>query len=167
MTYYLGNDIADRSPGRAAMSTNDERGMRQLSSNAWLRYGPKGFFGSIDAGMLLAVGDRVSFVTKKGTIFQADLSEIKVKWPGCWAGFAVNLATGGKVYRLSLARPRGGEEFDKTAGENLSRAVRETLGDLVWDGFYGISAYGDAKKGRASGKHWKAYFAAGTANHPA
>jgi hypothetical protein len=42
MTYYLGNDIADRSPGRAAMSTNDEREMRQLSSNAWLRYGPKG-----------------------------------------------------------------------------------------------------------------------------
>ena len=65
--------------------------------------------------MLLAIGDRLSFVTKKGPVFEADRSEIKVVWPRYEFGGGINLTVGGKIYRLSLVRPRGVEEFDNTS----------------------------------------------------
>jgi hypothetical protein len=76
-----------------------------MSSNAWLAHGS--LFPWYDPGVLLAVGDRVSFVAKKGPVFEAGRSDITVTWP--WYGFggAVYLTIGGTTYRLSLVRPRG------------------------------------------------------------
>jgi hypothetical protein len=39
---------------------------------------------SRDGGSLRAVGDQVSYVTKKGTVFEADRSKITAEWP--WHG---------------------------------------------------------------------------------
>lgn len=142
------------------MGADGEEETRKLSSNAWLRHGPKGLFGSNDPGMLLAIGDRVSFVTKKGPVFEADRSDIKVEWPRYEFGGGVNLTVGGKIYRLSLVRPRGGEEFDKTARENLSHAAREMVADLLWEGSSSVTGFGEMHRGRASGKDWIAYFGA-------
>ena len=136
---------------------------RKLSSNAWLRHGPKGLFGPTDPGMLLAIGDRVSFVTKKGPVFEADRSEVKVVWPRSEFGGGVHLSVGGQIYRLALVRPRGAPEFDKTSRENLSQAAREMVADLLWDGSSALTGFGDIHQGRASATDWKAYFGAGAA----
>jgi hypothetical protein len=57
--------------------------------------------------MLLAMGDRVSFVSRNGPVFKADRAEIRVKWPRTEFGGGVHLTVEGvgKIYRLSLGRP--------------------------------------------------------------
>lgn len=132
-----------------------------LSSNVWLQTGT--FTVSIDGGSLRAAGDQVSYVTKTGTVFEADRSEITAEWP--WHGGGVNLTVDGETYKLSFVRPKGGREFDKSDAENRSEAKRglslALVGSLVssWaDAFDVVVETKDAWKGRGITRQWKAYF---------
>ena len=58
------------------------------------------------------MGDRVSFVTRDGPVFEADRAEIKARWPGWEFGGGVHLRVDGKIYRLSLARPPPATDMD-------------------------------------------------------
>ena len=128
----------------------------KLSAKAWLRHGPKGLFGSTDPGMLLAMGDRVSFVARDGPVFEADRAEIQAKWPVWEFGGGVHLSVDSKIYRLSLARPPHATEMDDALHKALSEFVLENLSD-----WYAVGAgFRDVHEGRASGKAWKAYFGA-------
>lgn len=138
------------------MSAPSEEETPELSSKAWLRHGPKGLFGSTDPGMLLAMGDRVSFVTRDGPVFEADRAEIQAKWPGWEFGGGVHLRVDGKIYRLSLARPPHATDMDDSLRKALSEFVLENLSDWYAVG----TGFRDVHEGRASGKAWKAYFAA-------
>jgi hypothetical protein len=139
------------------MSTPGEE-PRRLSSNAWLQRG--WLFPAYAPGRLAAIGDRVSFVTKNGPVFEADRSEIAVAWPWYQLGGGVNLTVGGEIYRLSLIRPKGAARFDKTPRENLSDARREFAGELLWDGSEFVSGFAAYGRALASRKEWKAYFGA-------
>jgi hypothetical protein len=145
------------------MSTPGEEEPRRLSSNAWLRRGK--FFARYAPGMLAATGDRVSFVTKNGPVFEADRGEITVAWPRYQLGGGVNLTVGGEIYRLSLVRPKGAARFDRTPRENRSDARREMAADLLWEGSSVISGFAAYGRGLASAKEWKAYFGAGSDRH--
>ena len=141
------------------MSTPGKKGTPELSSKAWLRHGPKGLFGPTDPGMLLAMGDHVSFVTRDGPVFEADRADIQAKWPGWEFGGGVHLTVNGKVYRLSLARPPHAPEMDNALRKAVSEFVLENLSE-----WYGVGAgFRDVHEGRASGRAWKAYFGAGLA----
>ena len=137
------------------MSAPDEKETPRLSSKAWLRHGPKGLFGPTDPGMLLAMGDRVTFLTRDGPVFEADRAEIRVKWPGWEFGGGVHLTVDGKIYRLSLARPPHAAEMDHAMRKALSEMVLENSAWYVLGG-----GFRDIHEGRASGKAWKAYFGA-------
>jgi hypothetical protein len=103
-----------------------------LVSKAWLRHGPKGMFGRMEQGQLMAREERVSLATREETVFEADRHEIRVNWPWWEFGAGVHLTVSGKTYRLSFARPP--EDTDS-----------------------GIGSIGDA---RAAGKAWKEYLSA-------
>lgn len=91
-------------PGAA--STSEPEGAIALVSPAWLRHGPKGMFGGAEPGLLIArEGERISFVTQKEKVFEAERHEIGVNWPWWEFGAGVHLKMAGKTYRLSLARP--------------------------------------------------------------
>jgi hypothetical protein len=138
------------------MSTPGKKETPGLSSKAWLRHGPKGLFGPTDPGLLLSVGDRVSFVTRDGPVFEADRAEIRVKWPRSEFGGGIHLTVDGKIYRLSLARPPHAAEMDTDLRKALSEFALENLSD-----WYTVGAgFRDVHEGRASGKAWKAYFGA-------
>jgi len=138
------------------MGEHGEEETRKLSSNAWL-YGSglKRFAVLPDAGMLLAVGDRVSFTTKKGLVFEADRTDIQVQWPRSGTGMLLYLTVNGQIYRLTLARPRGAANFDEVRKSKPKAAI-----DILTDGDYKDFILGtrDLHRGRASGKNWKAYF---------
>jgi hypothetical protein len=141
------------------MAANGQEENRKLSSYAWLqRRGPLGI-PVYDAGMLLAAGDRVSFVTAKGPVFEADRNEIKVRWPRLWLGAGIYLTVGDKLHRISLDRPKGAETFDE-AKESLPKATFDILTDSDLKDL--ILGARDFHRGRASGKAWKAYFGAET-----
>ena len=131
------------------MSASEERDIGEFSSQAWLRHGPKGMFGSAEPGILIARGDNVSFVTRNGPLFEAGRAEIQVNWPWWEFDAGVHLTVGGKIYRLSFARPARGAQLDPAA------AAAELHGAII--------DVRDAFKTRATGKVWKAYFAAGMA----
>ena len=147
--------------GRSGMSTENETQEPKLASNAWLRHGPKGMFGPQEPGMLTAVGNRVSFVTKNGPVFEANRADIGVNWPRSEFGGGVHLTVGGKVYRLALVKPKGVPEFDKTAKENLSEAARDALVDFASEVAGELFQLRYVARGRESGKAWKEYFASG------
>jgi|SRR5450755_1956574 len=142
------------------MVGSDEEVTRKLSSYAWLhRRARLGLF-VYDPGMLLAIGDRVSFVTAKGPVFEANRNEIKVKWPRSALGSAIYLTVGEKLYRLSLARPSGATTFEATRKE-LDKDLK--VAGLVFLGgdFAELDKqFFDVRRGRTSGKAWKAYFGA-------
>jgi len=128
----------------------------KLSSKAWLQHGPKGMFGPSEVGILLAIGDRVSFVTPKGSVFEADRAEIRVDWPWWEGGGGVHLTVGSKIYRLALARPKNATDVDASWLELLFSPAHGELGEA-------IGGIGEVFKGRAAGKAWKAYFSKGMA----
>jgi hypothetical protein len=118
---------------------------------------------SRDGGSLRAVGDQVSYVTKKGTVFEADRSKITAEWP--WHGGGVNLTVHGKTYRLSFVPPKGATEFDKSDAENRSQGKRDLglglVGTFVtsWVDVFDVGVeIKDAWKGRGITRQWKAYF---------
>lgn len=142
------------------MAAADPRGA-VLSSNVWLQTGT--FSMSRDGGSLRAVGDQVSYVTKKGMVFEADRSKITAEWP--WHGGGVNLTVHGKTYKLSFVPPKGATEFDKSDAENRSQGKRELglglVGALVtsWVDVFDVGVeIKDAWKGRGITRQWKAYF---------
>src|SRR5213082_1651954 len=93
-----------KEPGAA--SPSGPEGAIALVSPAWLRHGPKGMFGSVEPGLLIArEGGRISFVTQAEKVFEAERHEIDVNWPWWEFGAGVHLKVAGKTYRLSLARP--------------------------------------------------------------
>jgi hypothetical protein len=141
------------------MVANGQEENRKLSSYAWLqRRGRLGIV-AYDAGMLLAVGDRVSLVTAKGPVFEADRNEINVKWPRLGLGTLIDLTVGDKLHRISLARPKGARNFD-AAKESLPKAAFDILtGGELKNLILGVR---DINRGLASGKDWKAYFGAET-----
>src|SRR5881275_460158 len=70
-----------KEPGAA--SPSGPEGAIALVSPAWLRHGPKGMFGSVEPGLLIArEGGRISFVTQREKVFEAERQEIGVNWPG-------------------------------------------------------------------------------------
>jgi hypothetical protein len=145
------------------MSTPGNKETPRLSSKAWLRHGPKGLFGPTDPGLLVALGDRVSFVTRDGPVFEADRAQIVVTWPRSEFGGGVYLTVNGKIYRLSLARPPHAAEMDHALRSAISEFALENLSD-----WYSVGAgFHDVHEGRASGKAWKAYFGAEIAGDPA
>src|SRR5260370_13697709 len=98
-------------PGAA--STSGPEGAIALVSPAWLRHGPKGMFGRVEPGLLIArEGGRISFVTLKEKVFEAERHEIGVNWPWWEFGAGVHLKVAGKTYRLSLARPPDAPDID-------------------------------------------------------
>lgn len=97
-------DTTMQEPGTA--STSGPEGAIVLASPAWLRHGPKGMFGSMEAGLLIArEGGSISFVTQKEKVFEAERHAIGVQWPWWEFGGGVHLKVAGKIYRLSLASP--------------------------------------------------------------
>ena len=110
------------------MGAHGEEETRKLSSHAWLYdHGLKRFVSLPEAGMLIAIGDRVSLVTKKGLVFEADRAEIQVKWPRSGLGMAFYLTVGDQTYRLSLARPKGAATFDEETRKSRSKATIDFL----------------------------------------
>jgi hypothetical protein len=133
-------------PGAA--STSGPEGAFALVSRAWLRHGPKGMFGRVEPGLLIArEGGRISFVTQTEKVFEAERHEIGVNWPWWEFGAGVHLKVAGKTYRLSLARPPRAADINLGEGGGLV----STLAGLD---FTGISSIGGAL---ASGKAWKSY----------
>ena len=132
-------------PGAA--STSGPEGAFALVSRAWLRHGPKGMFGSVEPGLLIAREGRISFVTQTEKVFEAERHEIGVNWPWWEFGAGMHLKVAGKTYRLSLARP------PNTPDINLSErgGLVSTLAALDSTR---ISSLGRAF---ASGKAWKSY----------
>jgi hypothetical protein len=140
------------------MSADGKEEAHKLSSNAWLYdSGVKRFIRLPDAGMLLAIGDRVSFITDKGPVFEADRSDIQVKWPRSGTGMLLYLTVGDQLYRLSLARPKGAATFDE-ARKSASKKIVDVLTE--GDAKDLILGTRDLHRGRASGKAWRAYFGA-------
>ena len=136
-------------PGAA--STSGQEGAMRLVSPAWLRHGPGGMFGSVEPGLLIArEGGRISFVTQKEKVFEAERHEIGVNWPWWEFGAGVHRKGAGKTYRLSLARPPNAPNID--LGERGGLA--STLAALGFMDRTGISSLGRAF---ASGKAWKSY----------
>jgi hypothetical protein len=123
----------------------------ELSTKAWLRHGPKGLFGPTDAGILFAAGDQLGFLTTRGLAFQVDRADVRVNWPWWEFSGGVHLTVGGKIYRLSLARPPRAADIDESALEALLSASE--LQEMVTN-------IRSIFEGRASGKAWKAYFGA-------
>ena len=141
------------------MSTPGAEEARTLSSNAWQKR--RGLFGGYAPGMLLASGERVSFVTKDGPVFEADRAEIAVDWPWHQFGGAVNLTVHGQTYRLSLIRPKGAPQFDPTPREYRPDAGRDWVSEFVIrDGRAIPEDFAAIRDGRGSGRNWKAYFGA-------
>ena len=133
-------------PGAA--STSGPEGAIALVSPAWLRHGPKGMFGRVEPGLLIArEGGRISFVTLKEKVFEAERHEIGVNWPWWEFGAGVHLKVAGKTYRLSLARPPDAPDID--LGERGWLVSTLAVLDPT-----GISSIGRAF---ASGKAWKSY----------
>jgi hypothetical protein len=129
-------------------SPSGPEGAITLVSPAWLRHGPFGMFGSVEPGLLIArEGGRISFVTQKERVFEAQRPEIGVSWPWWEFGAGVHLKVAGKMYRLSLARPPSAPDID--VGERGGLA--STLAGLDPTG---ISSLGRAF---ASGKAWRSY----------
>ena len=59
-------------PGAA--STSGPEGAIALVSPAWLRHGPKGMFGAVEPGLLIArEGGSISFVTQREKVFEAEM----------------------------------------------------------------------------------------------
>lgn len=140
------------------MGAHEEEERGKLSSDAWLYgRGMKRFVRLPDAGMLLAIGDRVSFVTEKGLVFEADRADIQVKWPRIGVSTLLYLTVSDQVYRLSLARPRGATTLNE-ARKSKSKAVVDVLTE--GDAKDLILGARDVHRGRASGKAWRAYFGA-------
>ena len=135
-------------PGAA--STSGPEGAFALVSRAWLRHGPKGMFGSVEPGLLIAREGRISFVTQTEKVFEAERHEIGVNWPWWEFGAGVHLKVAGKTYRLSLARPPNAPDID--LGER--GGLVSTLVALGFMDRTGISSLGRAF---ASGKAWKSY----------
>ena len=134
-------------PGAA--STSGPEGAIALVSPAWLRHGPKGMFGRVEPGLLIArERGRISFVTQTEKVFEAERHEIDVNWPWWESGAGVHLKVAGKTCRLSLARPPNASDI------NLSERGWQVspLAGLVDE--TGISSLGRAFK---SGKEWKSY----------
>ena len=132
-------------PGAA--STSGPEGAFALVSRAWLRHGPKGMFGSVEPGLLIAREGRISFVTQTEKVFEAERHEIGVNWPWWEFGAGVHLKVGDKIYRLSLARPPNAPDINLGQRGGLA----STLAALDSTG---ISSIGRAF---ASGKAWKSY----------
>jgi hypothetical protein len=122
-----------------------------LVSKAWLRHGPKGMFGSVDPGLLIGRDGRVAFTTtKKETVFDADVHEVRANWPWWEFGGGVHITVAGQIYRLSLVRPPNAEDVELEGSGGLGAAlagVDET----------GITSIGEAL---AAGDDWKIYLAA-------
>lgn len=120
----------------------------RLVSKAWLRHGPKGMFGGVDPGLLIGRNGRVSFVTtKKETVFDADLHQVRANWPWWEFGGGVHITVAGQIYRLSLVRPPNEEDIELEGSGRLSTALA---------GFdeTGITSIGE---GLAAGNDWKTY----------
>jgi len=105
-------------------------------------------FGGAEPGLLIArEGGRISFVTLKERVFEAERHEIGVNWPWWEFGAGVHLKVAGKTYRLSLARPPDAPDID--LGERGWLVSTLAVLDPT-----GISSIGRAF---ASGKAWKSY----------
>ena len=123
-------------PGTA--STSGPESAIALVSPAWLRHGPGGMFGGVEPGLLIAREDgRISFVTRKERVFEAERQEIGVNWPWWEFGAGVHLKVADKIYRLSLARP--------------PHAPNVNLGDRGWlaSRLIGLDPTGISSLGRA------------------
>jgi hypothetical protein len=85
-------------PGAA--STSGPEGAFPLVSLVWLqRRAIGGLFQNQDAGLLIAQeGGRISLVTLKEKIFDAEKHEISAKWPWYQFGQGVRLKVAGKPY---------------------------------------------------------------------
>jgi hypothetical protein len=120
-----------------------------LVSKAWLRHGPKGMFGSVDPGLLIGRNGRVSFITtKKETLFDADLHDVRANWPWWEFGGGVHIRVAGQIYRLSLVRPPNEEDIEL---EGTSTSALAGLDET------GITSIGE---GLAAGSDWKGYLGA-------
>jgi hypothetical protein len=132
-----------------------------LSSNVWRQTGPLSI--SRDPGSLRADGTRVSYVTRAGTVFDVDRSQITAEWP--WHGGGVNLTINDQTFQLSFVRPKGAAEFDKSDAENDAESDRGLTLALIgltissWaDVFEAVSGTKNIWKGRGATRRWKAYF---------
>jgi len=134
-------------------STSGPEGTFALVSLVWLRGGPKGMFGGMAPGLLIArEGGRISFVTQKQKVFEAERHEIDVKWPWWEFGAGAHLKVAGNTYRFSWLPPAN------TEGPSLGTRGRErlvsTLAGLAGLDFTGISSI---DKALANSKAWKSY----------
>lgn len=128
-------------------SASGSAGAIVLLSPAWLRHGPGGMFGGATPGVLIGqAGGKITYLTKKGMVFEAKRGEIGVNWPWWEFGAGVHFRMAGKVYRLSLARPPHMPDI------NLSEeGLASRLASLDPTG---INSLGRAF---ANGKAWKDY----------
>ena len=125
--------------------TSGPGGAIVLVSPAWLRHGPWGMFGSVEPGLLIATAaGKISFVTQKERVFEADRREIGINWPWWEFGAGVHLKVMGKTYRLSLARPPDAPDIN--------------LGDFSWLGFLDPTGITSLGRAFANGEAWKNYF---------
>ena len=85
-------------PGAASIS--GPAGAFPLVSLVWLQRGAlSGLFQNQDPGLLIArEGGRISLVTQKGKVFEAEKREISAKWPWYQFGQGMRLGVAGKTY---------------------------------------------------------------------
>jgi hypothetical protein len=100
-----------------------------------------------DAGVLVAVEGKVSFVMRSGTLFEADRRDVKAQFPWWYFGSGLHLTVGGKGYRIYFTPPPHAE-FEWGA-------FAEVLPPLA--AFELLHAGHAVREGRASGKAWREY----------
>lgn len=129
-------------PGAA--SASGPEGAITLASLVWLQHGPKGMFAGQDPGLLIArEGGRISLVTLKEKVFEAEKHEIGVKWPWWEFGQGAHLKVAGKTYRFGWIPGSG---TSAAWGRREIERVVSTLAER--EGFTGALA---------KGKAWKSY----------
>ena len=106
-------------------STSGPEGTFALVSLVWLQ--GKGMFGGRAPGLLIArEGGRISLVTQKQKVFEAERHEIDVKWPWWGLGLSAYLKVAGNTYPFSWLPPTDPE------GPSLSTKEREDSLDARW-----------------------------------
>jgi len=135
------------------MATANENG--ELCTPAWLMIGMTGSA----PGVLEMAGGRIGYTQEEGRLFEAELSEITVKFPWYYFGGGCKITTSGETYRLSFVKPNGAQDVP---GGLMARTADDGAGSALGGAFALLTAgrkLQDIGTGRRAGKAWRAALA--------
>src|SRR4029079_1666247 len=122
---------------------------QELATPVWLLIGMTGS----TPGLLELASGKIAFTSDEGRVFEAPLTDIRVKYPWYYFGGGCKIAIADKTYRISFVRPNNASDI---SGDLLSQLDGNT-------GVLSLLTAGqklqDIGKGRKAGKVWKAALA--------